>query len=227
MLGRFPQVELADLAGTIDSALVGARSLKQRAHLAQVIVDDRLRTGKAERLDQLSNPDAGELGVATQQLVDLLLERIEFRWPRWALIARRMIRAKSTTHPVAIDAITAHQLLDPHAPHEMLPAQLGPALHVQHIPSPGLDRRRPSQAQAPPGRLRLRPRGCIFNRRRGVSFPPAPTEKPALSRGDRIEFPRKNTAIAACPPHTGTLRSIFGKASVCSARPSTERPRLR
>jgi hypothetical protein len=48
---------------------------------------------------------------------------------------------------------------------------------------------RPSQAHHHPGRLRHRPRGVNLNRRRGVSFPPAPTpETPAREGG--LEFPR-------------------------------------
>jgi hypothetical protein len=37
-----PEVELADLAGPVDGALVGATGQIERAELAQVVVEDRL-----------------------------------------------------------------------------------------------------------------------------------------------------------------------------------------
>jgi hypothetical protein len=58
---------LADLAGAIDGALKGALGQKQRAHLAQVVIDDRLAADKAERLDQLPDPDARQLRVLAKQ----------------------------------------------------------------------------------------------------------------------------------------------------------------
>src|SRR6202007_1022832 len=91
---RLPQVPLADLAGAIDGALKGALGQKQRAHLAQVVIDDRLAADKAERLDQLPDPDARQLRVLAKQPVDLLLERIELGRSLRAAEARRRIGAQ-------------------------------------------------------------------------------------------------------------------------------------
>jgi hypothetical protein len=68
----------------------------------------------------------------------------------------------------------ARELLDRHATDEMLPAQFGPALHVQH---PFL----PASISVDQARLGTSPdadasRGCIFNRQKGVSIQAAPTD---------------------------------------------------
>src|SRR5438552_5443011 len=115
--------------------------------------------------------------MGAQELVDLLLEGIELGRPPLTLIARRLIGAQSAADRVAADPMAAHEILDRHATHEVLPSQLGPALHVQHAPSPGLgdsDRARLPRPLTPPPRASG---GSIFNRRRGVSFPPALTER--------------------------------------------------
>jgi hypothetical protein len=64
---------------------------EQRPDLAQVVVDDRLLPIEAERLDQLPDPDAGQLRIAAQQPVDLILKRVQLRRPPRALIARRPV----------------------------------------------------------------------------------------------------------------------------------------
>jgi len=53
---------------------------KQRAHLAQVVIDDRLAAPIAQRLDQLADPDTGQLRLVVQQPMDLLLKRVELGW---------------------------------------------------------------------------------------------------------------------------------------------------
>jgi hypothetical protein len=42
LLARLPEVELQQLAGPVDGALIGPAALEQRPDLAQVIVEDRL-----------------------------------------------------------------------------------------------------------------------------------------------------------------------------------------
>jgi hypothetical protein len=74
-----PEVELDELAGTVDRALERAWRVNDRPHLAQVVVDDRLRALEAERLDQLADAHAGERRVIAQQAQDLVLERVELR----------------------------------------------------------------------------------------------------------------------------------------------------
>src|SRR4051794_6704932 len=59
---------------------------KQRPHLTQVVIHDRLATVKAQRLDQLTHPLPRQLGLLLQQPVDLVFERIQLRprrrgWP--------------------------------------------------------------------------------------------------------------------------------------------------
>jgi hypothetical protein len=84
-----PQIELADLAGSVDRALKRPRWWReQRLDLMQVVIDDRLAALEPERRDQLSDPLARQLGIGLQQPVDLVLERIELRH-RPALIDRR------------------------------------------------------------------------------------------------------------------------------------------
>ena len=68
LLTWLPEIELADLAGSIDGALKRPRRRReQRADLAQIVIDDRLADGAAQRLQQLPNPDAGQLRIALQQ----------------------------------------------------------------------------------------------------------------------------------------------------------------
>jgi hypothetical protein len=53
---RLPQIELTDLTRPIDPALKGPRWPKQRAHVAQIVIDDRLAARKSQRQDQLADP---------------------------------------------------------------------------------------------------------------------------------------------------------------------------
>ena len=78
---RLPEVELADLPGSVDGALVGAPGGKARAHLAQVVVEDRLAALIAELGDQLADAGARDPGSAAQQSLDLLPEGIELGGP--------------------------------------------------------------------------------------------------------------------------------------------------
>jgi hypothetical protein len=74
---RLPEVELADLPGPVDGALIGAPRGEPRADLAQVLVEDRLPTLIAELGDQLADAGARQAMVGAQQALDLLLERVE------------------------------------------------------------------------------------------------------------------------------------------------------
>ncbi len=134
-----PQIPLADLPRPIDGPLVRAGALKQRAHLPQIVINDRLAAIEPERLDQFPDPDTGQRWLAAQQLVDLFLERVELRRPLRTTKPRRRLRSQRRADRVARQTRAAHQLLDRDPANEVLPAQLGPLLHVQHAPSPGLD----------------------------------------------------------------------------------------
>jgi hypothetical protein len=55
LLARLPEVELADLPGPVDGALVGAPGGEVRPDLAQVVVEDRLASFVAQLCDQLAD----------------------------------------------------------------------------------------------------------------------------------------------------------------------------
>src|ERR1700677_790056 len=71
--------------------------------------------------------------------MDLFLERVELRRTLRTTKPRRSIRSQRRPDRVARQTRATHQLLDRDPANEVLPAQLGPLLHVQHTPSPGLD----------------------------------------------------------------------------------------
>ena len=127
---RLPQIELADLPRPINSALERALRREQRAHLTQIVIDDRLAARIAQRLDQLTNPNPSQLAIRAQQLADLHLERVELRRPLRTAKTWRGIRAQRHPDRVASQPSAAHQLLDRHPANEVLPAQLCPPLHV-------------------------------------------------------------------------------------------------
>jgi hypothetical protein len=56
LLGGLPEVELADLARPIDRPLKRPGRIKQRPHLAQIVIDDRVAAIEPQRLDQLPDP---------------------------------------------------------------------------------------------------------------------------------------------------------------------------
>src|SRR5579884_169333 len=179
---RLPQIPLTDLPRSIDGPLMRPELEEQRSDLAHVPIDDRLATIEPQRLDQLPDPDARQPWVPAQQLVNLLLERVELRRPPRATKLRRSIRPQRGADRVARQSRAPDQLLDRHPTNEMLPAQLGPALHVQHASSwhsintiePGS---RSPRTPPPPPQV-----GSIFNRRRRVSFSPVPTPQLACRR---------------------------------------------
>jgi hypothetical protein len=88
MLRGLPEIPLADLPRPINRPLMRPRTREQRAHLPQIIIDDRLATIEPERLDHLTDSHPGQLRVPPQQIVDLLLERVELRRRPRTLIGR-------------------------------------------------------------------------------------------------------------------------------------------
>src|SRR3954454_4038914 len=97
-----PQIELQQLAGAIDRALIGALALIERPDVAQVVIEDRLRPVVAELLDQLADALARDPPVIAQQAMDLVLDRVELRRPPRALIARRALAPQRSAHRVAV-----------------------------------------------------------------------------------------------------------------------------
>ncbi len=174
-----PQIPLADLPRPIDHPLMRARPLEQRAHLPQIVIDDRLAAIEPERRDQLTDPDTGQRRICSQQLVDLLLKRVKLRRTHRTTKTRRCLRPQRRADRFARQTRAPHQLLDRDPANEMLPAQLGPLLHVHHTPSPGLDNTiepgSPDPRTPPPpperGQIPTGEEGSVSRRRRHLQPP--------------------------------------------------------
>src|SRR5262249_54667235 len=133
LAARLPKVELAERARPIGAALKGARPRqKQRPHLAQVVVEDRLAPGVALLLEQLPHPLTGKPRLRTQQPVHLVAERIELRRPRRTPITRRLNRAQRPSDRVTAVARAPDDLLDRQPLHEIQATDLRPLLHPDH-----------------------------------------------------------------------------------------------
>jgi hypothetical protein len=173
---RLPEIELQERARPVGGALEGTRPRqKQRPHLAQVVVQDRLAARVALLLQELAHPRARQPRLCVQQPVDLLTEGIELRRPRQPPIARRHGRAQRPPDRVTAVARAPDDLLDRQPLHEVQAADLRhcstPTTTSSSLRSP-----RPSEAHDRPGQRLRRPQGSAFNRR-GVSD--------ALCRHDR------------------------------------------
>jgi hypothetical protein len=107
-------------------------SLVERPDLAQIVVEDRLAAVVAERLDQLADALARQPRVLLQEAPDLVLERIELRRPRRALVARRPLAPQRTADSVAVVAGAPHDLVDRKPVDLLHPPDLRPAPHVEH-----------------------------------------------------------------------------------------------
>ena len=136
--GWLPEVELAELARAVDRALVSARSQMKRPHLAQVVVDDRLRALEADRLELLADDDARQFRILAEQAIDLVLERVELRALRRPLVARRLIALRGTPDRLAVEARAAVDLVNRQPSHEAQPPHLRPLLHSDHLGPPRL-----------------------------------------------------------------------------------------
>ena len=174
LLAGLPQVELADLPGPIDRPLKRPRCRrKQRPDLAQIVIDDRLAAIEAQRRDQLTDTLARQPRIGFSSRWTSSLNGSSFD----AADAADSGGASTATRgePCCDRSRAPGELLDRQAADEMLPAQLSPALRVQH---PFL----PASITVDQARVRTHPenhasRGCIFNRQKGVSIQPAPTTR--------------------------------------------------
>ncbi len=151
-----------------------ARRREQRPDLAQVVIDDRLARPAAQRLQQLADPDAGQLRVLAQQPVDLVLKRLQHAPARRPRIARRPLAPQRPPDRVAREPRRSRELLDRLPSDEMLASQLSPLLHLDH-PSSRPSRRRQRRDSAPPrttpppaqgGQFSSGGGGSVFTRRR-------------------------------------------------------------
>ena len=135
------EVELGQLAGSVDGALVGARRWQVAgAELAQEIVEDRLAAAVAELFDLLADADARERRLLVEQSLDLTNEGTELRGAlRPRPVARRLVCGERATDRVAVDPGQAVNL-PLRSPLDLRhPPDLRPLLHVKQLPSPGLD----------------------------------------------------------------------------------------
>src|SRR5262249_45240729 len=214
LAARLPKVELAERARPIGAALKGARPRqKQRPHLAQVVVEDRLATGVALLLEQLPHPLTGKPRLRTQQPVHLVAERIELRRPRRTPITRRLNRAQRPSDRVTAVARAPDDLLDRQPLHEIQATDLRPLLHPDHnlllarttILSEALDHPGRHHRRRQGGQLSTGLRGSVFNRRRyarpgsvGDAEPAGQTRCTCRSRSmapaATIEVTRRRTA---------------------------------
>jgi len=168
-----PEVEPADLPRPIDGALVGAPGSEARPHLAQVVVEDRLAALIAKLFDQLAHTGAGEEVIGAQETLDLLLEGVELRWPRPALIARWLLGANRRSDCVSCQPGPPGDLLDRDPVNHVNPPDLRPLLHVDHafLPARPLRSSRGSASPrtlSPPsagGQFSTGERGSVFRRR--------------------------------------------------------------
>ena len=194
LLARLPEVELADLPGPVDGALVGAPGSEARAHLAQVVVEDRLAAFEAELRDQLADAGAGHAVVALQQALDLLLEGVEFGGRLRSAVGRRVLRRQGAPDGFPMQAGAPADLPNRDAVDEVQPPDLRPVLHVDH---PLLLASISSIGRASgPGRMAPAPRqggqfstgagGPVFRRRLQLA------DRAAMSRGDLVDFERGN-----------------------------------
>ncbi len=175
LLARLPEVELADLPGPVDGALVGAPGGKARADLAQVVVEDRLAALITELGEQLADAGAGDAVVRAQKALDLLLEGVELGGRLRPVVGRWALRRQGAADRFPVQTGAAADLPDRDAVDEVHPPDLRPVLHVDHllllasISSIGRASR--------PGRMApaLRQGGSVFDRRRWSSFQAAPT----------------------------------------------------
>src|SRR5215207_9406434 len=191
---RLPEIELADLPRAIHRALEDPRPRREQGpHLAQVVIDNRLAAVEALLRDQLADALAGQLWVLAQPPADLVLERIQLRPRRRALVLRWLVAVDHAADRVAMQPRPAMDLPLRQAAHEVQPPHLRPLLHSDHLGPPELALRKTSPGN-PDHRTSS---GPLFNRRRWPSFHPAPTA---------------GTAAAAAKPVSGIR--VFGRSSV-------------
>jgi 3-hydroxy-9,10-secoandrosta-1,3,5(10)-triene-9,17-dione monooxygenase reductase component len=144
------------------------------------------------------------------------LLRRRIRRPATASVRRRA--AARTAFPLKA-GVSAGPLEAP-----ALPTQLGPALHLKHDPSPRLGDSDQARLTRPPDSSATAPKGgSNLNRRRRVSFPPAPTNSPANRRFLLIEctaaLPRVRFGSGAKQTHKPTART----KKTCKRRPFAKR----
>ena len=188
-LARLPQIALHQLPRPIDRPLKRAPHLEPRTDLADVVIEDRLPALIAQLARHLPQPQRLNARVSPQLLANPVLERIELRPRRRALVARRHLADQRPRDRVAMHTREAmdrplRALLD-----EIQPPDLSPLLHADHTLPPSLDRsiRRGSGTSrtAPTQRQMVQfstgAGGPVFSRRPQARRP-APPPKPRTER---------------------------------------------
>jgi hypothetical protein len=169
-----PDVELADLARPIDRALRRPRRAKQRPHLAQVVIEDRLAAVPAQQLKQLTDPHTRQITVLAKQPRDLGLEWIDLRATPLTRVLRRLVAGDRSPDRLAMQPRPAADLSDRQPAHEPQAPDLRPLLHPDHPRPPRLALRGQAQGPKTTGQ---QSGGPDFNRRRWSSLHPAPTPR--------------------------------------------------
>jgi hypothetical protein len=67
LLRGLPEIELADLSPSIDRALKRSRRIKQRPHLTQIVIDDRLAAIERLTVPRLKAPSKNECSTTERR----------------------------------------------------------------------------------------------------------------------------------------------------------------
>ncbi len=153
-----PPVDLADLAGGVHGALVRPRGEVRRAHLREMLLEDRDATGVTERPEVLADHRRAHGRVLREHRGDRVRERVDPGPRRCPPVPRRLREVEQ-----AVDGVAAHPeppgdrgLREALAMEE--PMDLGPVLHLVHsfLPRHEFPLARGCQSR-PSGVLRFRP----------------------------------------------------------------------
>jgi hypothetical protein len=162
-------IALGELAWQVHRPLIRPGREEERPDLADVLLEDRLATGIAERLQELAQPDRWHPRLGLQEAVDLRLERIELRGGRRPRVLRRISARECATDRLAMQAGAPRELADRDPVDEVQTPQLCPLLHDQHDLPPDPIWTAPGQGAS--GRKDEEPRGgSPFNRRQRGSI---------------------------------------------------------
>ena len=133
LLARLEEIELQQLAGAIDGALIGALGAQDRPQFAQGVIEDRLAAPIARLGDQLADAGVRDPVDVAQQPGDLLAVGVELRGNRRAAVARRLGGADRPADRLAIPPGLPRDLLDRQPIDEVHAADLRPLLHCDQL----------------------------------------------------------------------------------------------
>jgi hypothetical protein len=128
---RVPPVDLGDLPGQVGGALETAGGEELRAHIRQVLLQDRDATRVADPTQLLQHHGGGHLRIGIEHRGDLIGERIDQRAGGLALIGRRSLERQQPPHrhPAHPQPLRDRGLREPLL---VEPSYLGPVVHAIH-----------------------------------------------------------------------------------------------